>query len=306
MTEALVSLPKFARLSDRVWRVLGLNPGKFTLQGTNTYLLGAGPQKMLIDSGEGIPEYIPLLKESLKSISSDAFISDIIVTHAHPDHYGGLKDILGSTLNDGSKGPIQVHKHNGAIAHRYANDFPHDIKIRPLKDSQIFQLDSVTLRVIHTPGHTKDHCAFWLEEEKSLFTADCILGQGTAVFEDLSEYLQGLRRLLNLKPKRLYPGHGPVIEDGVAKINEYIEHRLLRERQVIDVLKSDIGKEWTAKDIAGKIYKGLADTLFIAATRGIVLHLLKLEKDGRLRMQDDISGVTDPGALMDKEWVWIG
>ncbi|KAI8144052.1 GE11184 [Fennellomyces sp. T-0311] len=306
MTEALVSLPTFARLSERVWRVLGLNPGKFTLQGTNTYLLGAGAKKLLLDTGEGIPEYIPLLRESLQQISPDAYISDIIVSHSHPDHFGGLKGILGDSLLN--KREIKVHKFPGA-AHRHTPlqyQFPEDIPYEPLTDGQIFTADSVTLRTVYTPGHTNDHCTFWLEEEKSLFTADCVLGHGTAVFEDLHEYLTGLRRLLEFNPTTLYPGHGPVIEDGVGKIKEYISHRELREKQLVDLLTSVEGKQWSSMDITSVLYKEYPQSLHLPAARGIMLILQKLEKEGRARMADGSTDGRDLMELIDTEWKWIG
>lgn len=276
--------------------------------GTNTYILGTGARKLLIDAGQGIPEYVPLLEESLRSISPNAYISDIIVTHAHPDHFGGLKDILASSILN-SRRNIRIHKYpassKNAEGHR---GFPQDVPFSPLQDNQVFKIDpSLTLRVLYTPGHTKDHCTFLLEEEQSLFTADCVLGQGTAVFEDLSEYLEGLHRLVSLEPKRLYPGHGPVVEDGVTRINEYIQHREEREKQVVNVMTSEgPDKTWSATDIAGKIYQGLPTTLFLAATRGIVLHLLKLEKDGKVRLTEGTSEGSDVMDLIDKEWRWIG
>lgn len=66
-------------------------------------------------------------------------------------------------------------------------------------------------RIYHTPGHTKDHVIITLKEENSLFSADCVLGEGTTVFDDLNEYLNSLRLILELKPNVIFPGHGSVI-----------------------------------------------------------------------------------------------
>ncbi|KAI7858442.1 beta-lactamase-like protein [Circinella umbellata] len=309
MSEALVTLPSFTQLSKQVWRVLGLNPGKFTLQGTNTYLLGAGAKKLLIDSGQGIPEYIPLLHDSLQKISPEAYISDIIITHGHPDHFGGLKDILGSSLLNKQQKKITVHKFPAPILHRYSEDqssFPEDVLFEPLYDGKVFQTDSVTLRTVHTPGHTKDHCTFWFEEENSLFTADCVLGQGTAVFEDLHEYLVGLQKLLKLKPGKLYPGHGPVIEEGTAKIKEYINHRELREKQLVDLLTSkEDKKQWTSMEVTSVLYKDYPESLHLPAARGVMLILQKLEKEGKAKM---VKGSTEGQNIMDlvnNQWQWV-
>ncbi|KAI9254074.1 beta-lactamase-like protein 2-like protein [Sporodiniella umbellata] len=277
MTEALAVLPSFSKLSSRVWRVLGLNPGKFTLQGTNTYLLGAGAKKVLLDCGEGKPEYLDLLKESLQQTQPDAYISDIIISHGHLDHWGGLAGILSSSL---ASRPIQVHKYPLPLGYTLTSmqDFP-AIVTQDLKDQQVFTAEDVTLRVIYTPGHTQDHCTFWLEEEKSLFTVDCVLGQGTAVFEDLQAYMAGLERLLALEPRRLYPGHGPLIEHGVAKIQEYIGHRLAREQQIIQLLQKG---PLTPLEIVQVLYKDYPQSLHAPATHNILLHLKKLQAEAKV------------------------
>lgn len=263
----------------------------------------------MIDCGQGIPGYVPLLEESLKQISPDAYISDIIITHAHPDHFDGVKDVLGSgLLNKNNR--IMVHKYPGQMRMPKSSGqvrlFPEDIPVADLHDNQVFRTDSITLKVIHTPGHTRDHCAFWLEEENSIFTADCVLGHGTVVFEDLSSYLSSLRKMLALNPKRLYPGHGAVVEDGISKIKEYIQHREAREEQIVGILRSSDSKYWTSKDIVEKIYSGLPETVFFAACRGIILHLLKLEKDGVARMAEGPSGDADLQDLVDNRWQWVG
>ncbi|KAI8371869.1 putative metallo-beta-lactamase domain protein [Blakeslea trispora] len=296
MTTALIQLPNFAQLSQRVWRVMGLNPGKFTLQGTNTYLLGTGAKKILLDCGEGNPDYIPLLKASLEQTHPDAFISDIIISHGHADHWGGLEGILNTWHH-----PIKIHKHMGPGPSDHLAKFPSYISVQPLVDNQEFWIDKETsLKVIFTPGHCGDHCTFWLEQENSLFTADCVLGQGTAVFEDLSEYLKSLERLVKLKPGCLYPGHGPVIEEGQAKINEYIHHRLEREKQIVELMKTE---SWTAMAIVKILYKDYPESLYLPAAKGIVLHLKKLQKEGRVialnKDKDEIYQLR--WALVDKE-----
>ncbi|KAI8060441.1 putative metallo-beta-lactamase domain protein [Gongronella butleri] len=305
MTEALVKLPSFAKLSDRVWRVLGLNPGKFTLQGTNTYLLGTGARKLLLDCGEGVPEYLDLLQKSLEEISPKAYISDIIISHMHFDHYGGLDGILAlPKFKD-----IRVHRFvvdPASVAHHatsfHLENFPKNIDVHPLRDNQVLATDGATLRVLHTPGHTQDHCTFWLDEENALFTADCVLGQGTAVFEDLSQYMDGLRKLVSLNPGQLYPGHGPVVQDGTAKITEYITHRDAREKQILDLLSSP--KKLTPHDssvtsfspmeIVQVLYKNYPESLHIPAAHSVVLHLLKLEKDGKAVWDDRPSPLARP------------
>ncbi|CAO3619022.1 unnamed protein product [Cunninghamella echinulata] len=326
MTEVLPKLAPFTRLSDRVWRVLGLNPGKFTLQGTNTYLIGKGERKILLDCGEGISEYTPLLEESLKSISSNAYISDIIISHGHRDHFGGLASIFSNPFFQ--KHDIKVHRYfappitdndgdddddEGGYSHlKY---FPADISVQALQDQQLFKIEeTTTLHVIHTPGHTRDHCTFWLEEEQSLFTADCVLGSGTAVFQDLSTYLEGLKKLLLLEPKKLYPGHGDIVEDGNKKIKEYIDHRLLREKQILDLLSSSGNSDgqfgqYSCMDIVQVLYKNYPTNLHLPAAHGVLLHLLKLKKDGKVKLVQSLANddhftlnSTNASDILSKKW----
>src|SRR5699024_8903171 len=112
-----------------------------------------------------------------------------------------------------------------------------------------------SVRAHWTPGHSKDHLVLQLLEENSLFSGDCVLGEGTVVFEDLSTYLESLQTILKLQPRKLYPGHGPVVEDPIAKVNEYIEKRLQREREIVQVLTDSQGRWISAMDIFKSIYK---------------------------------------------------
>lgn len=95
-----------------------------------------------------------------------------------------------------------------------------------------------------------------------MFSGDCILGEGTAVFEDLSDYMKSLNLILGLKPDIIYPGHGPVIESPLPKIKFYIDHRMLREKQIFDFMKENVGKKITAMNIVKKIYVVISSLLF--------------------------------------------
>jgi glyoxylase-like metal-dependent hydrolase (beta-lactamase superfamily II) len=92
------------------------------------------------------------------------------------------------------------------------------------------------IRAVHTPGHTSDHVVLWEEDTRALFSGDCILGETTAVFEDYVSYVASLRKILALKPKVIYPGHGPVVNDPCERIRMYIKHREQREAQYLEVL----------------------------------------------------------------------
>lgn len=114
-----------------------------------------------------------------------------------------------------------------------------------------------------------------------MFTADNVLGQGTAVFEDLATYMKSLESMEKQFKGRAYPGHGPVIDDGPAKISEYIKHRKQREQQVLDVLGNAKEGGWSSMDIVKVIYKDYPQNLWEPAERGTIQILEKLKGEGK-------------------------
>ncbi|KAF3906972.1 hypothetical protein ABW21_db0201518 [Orbilia brochopaga] len=281
MSAPLVPLPEIERLSSRVIRILGGNSGKFTLQGTNTYLLGTGSRRLLVDTAEGKPVW----KTSLSSVLKDeaATVSAAIITHWHHDHVLGVPDLRG--LCPG----VKIYKFPLSSTDETAKKWGYDGigETVDITDGQEVSVEGATVTAYHTPGHTTDHISLMLKEEEALFTGDNVLGQGTSVFENLSDYLESLERMLALDPIRAYPAHGPVIEDAKAKITEYITHRKERESQVIQVLQSANGSALGSMDIVKVIYKDYPENLYEAAERGVLLILNKLLKDGKVEREGE-------------------
>ncbi|KAI8645174.1 beta-lactamase-like protein [Parasitella parasitica] len=300
----LPELPEFTQLTDRVWRVMGLNPGKFTLQGTNTYLVGTGNRKILIDCGDGQPGYVPLLIESLKSINPKAYISDILISHCHTDHWGGLQHIMSSELNkplsDTGKKLQNINIHKFPLIpksklyqyfYQHLQNLPDYVVFNDLQDNQRITVDEdVHIRVLHTPGHAKDHCAFHLEEEDIVFTADCILGHGSVAFEDLTEYIGSLRKIQDLSPSRLFPGHGDIVNNGTEKVEQYLSQRLAKENQIVDIMLQDTSVTWTPIELTEYMNsvskKAYSEQLLAVVVRTVGLHLIKLSNDGKIEMID--------------------
>lgn len=140
------------------------------------------------------------------------------------------------------------------------------------------------MKALYCPGHTADHMAFILPEESAMFTGDNVLGHGTAVFESLSTYLSSLAVMLQqCPPGRAYPGHGAVIEDGRAKIEEYITHRKEREEGILQALGSGGGTERTVMEIVKVVYKDYPENLHVPAANGVGQILKKLEEEGKVR-----------------------
>jgi len=261
--------PKTATPTSLVGRVLGLNPGLMTGPGTNTYLVGRR-DPILIDTGAGVPEYLPLFEQYLAERGWRQ-PSRIILTHRHRDHLGGVEQ-----LRSRFKG-LPVAK----MIHR---DTALPEAVADVRDGEVIEGDGVTLRAVYTPGHASDHLCYYLREEKALFTGDVILGGSTTVIPaedgDLGEYLASLRRLQGLDVERIYPAHGPVIDNAPAKIREYIDHRMERERQILAALADGLD---TIPAMVARIYVDVPKSLHPVAAQSVESHLKKLVKDGRVR-----------------------
>ena len=229
--------------------------------------MGTGSRRLLVDTGEGKASWLETLSKSLKAEETTIF--EAVITHWHPDHVGGCSQLSQLCPN----------------VSMYENDPPKERK--PVSDGQIFKVDGATLRAFYCPGHTKNHMAFILEEEDAMFTGDNVLGHGTAVFEDLATYLESLERMKTQFHGRAYPGHGAVIEDGPAKIQEYIEHRAERERQVLKTLKDLDGGGATPMEIVKVVYKDYPENLYEPAAQGVRQILQKLEGEGKVTFEGE-------------------
>ncbi|XP_074652452.1 endoribonuclease LACTB2-like [Tubulanus polymorphus] len=274
----LTVLPKIEKLSSLVTRILGCNPGSFRLQGTNSYLVGSGSRRILIDTSDpGQDEYTANLNKVLQKYGAQ--LQEIVITHWHEDHVGAVQDICSNILHDG----IKVSK----IERKSTPD--RDIgplaKYNFINKDQVFQTDGATLRVLLTPGHTEDHMSLYLEEENAVFAGDTVLGEGSCAFEDLYDYMKSLDLIKSVKPSRIYPGHGPLITDAVSKLTEYIEHRKMREKQIIDTLHLNKDKWHNTMELLKLIYTDIPETLYLAAGHNMLQSIEKLIKEGRIEYQ---------------------
>jgi glyoxylase-like metal-dependent hydrolase (beta-lactamase superfamily II) len=257
--------------SERVTTALGQNPSLFTGPGTNAYLVGTGRARILIDPGQGEAAFLPVLAQAMERCGCER-IQEIVLTHGHPDHIGGVRSVMARF------GRVRVRKLPSAL---FDGPYP-DLGMEPLAAGELVRTEGATLRGIHAPGHAPDHLNFVLEEERALFSGDNVLGVGTTVIPaesgDLGDYLRSLERLLAEQPKRIYPAHGPLIADGVAKLREYIAHRADRERQIVAALAEG---PLRAMEIVKIVYAAYPPALHAPAAQSVIQHLRKLVNEGR-------------------------
>ena len=203
-------------------------------------------------------------------------VSRLLLTHWHNDHVGGAKEVV-----EMSESPVEVLKWPRREA-KEPNALD-GIAVVKLEDAAEVGVEGARLTVLHTPGHTSDHVVLHLKEENAVFTGDCILGEGTAVFESLHQYMKSLEVILALKPSRLYPGHGPVVDDPVPKIEFYINHRNEREQQILSQISQ---VPCSSMDIVKIVYKDTPEQLHGAANINVNHHLDKLRVEGKVVKED--------------------
>jgi endoribonuclease LACTB2 len=275
-----LKLPDYARLSPRVATVLGHNPGPFTGPGTNTYIIGTGRRPILLDTGIGVAKWAENLPRGLRELSGTEQLERIVLTHAHQDHIGGVKDVT------------RLFGHLEIVKKPWPKPGPDEVAggpITAIEDGAVVATDGATLNAVFTPGHAPDHLCYYLSEEKALFTGDVILGAGTTVIPDetgdLGQYMDSLRRLLALNVEKIYPAHGPVIHNARQKISEYIAHRELRERQILAALQNG---PLEVVAIVKRIYTDVPEFLHAAAAQSVRSHLRKLLNEGRVEEHEKV------------------
>jgi len=244
------------------------NPGIMTLQGTNQYVVGK-ENALVIDVALSADSNMDGIIEQAEAMGAKK-IEKILLTHIHSDHCGGA---LALRKRTGAKLGI----HRSRAGYLGGEDFRYD-------DNDRIAFGGGELHVMHTPGHESGHCCFYESGDKVLFSGDNILGYGTAVIRppdgNMTDYLRSLERLLEFSISLILPGHGPLVGKPEAKIKEYIEHRIMREKQVLDALRK--GRQ-TIGDITEMIYVDVSPPLLRVAEFSVQAHLEKLMREGRVK-----------------------
>ena len=218
------------------------HPGPFSLSGTNPWLVGRDPG-WIVDPGPDLDEHVAAVAAGAQARGGAA---GMVLTHGHADHSGGVAAVADRT---------------GARVHEVADGE----RVGPLQ-------------AVATPGHTPDHLAFVAGDVA--FTGDAVLGDGSVfIVGQLGAYLGALRALRDRGLALLCPGHGPVVEDPAAKLDEYVAHRLDRERRLLEALDAGARSVDAMLDAA---WDDAPEVLRLAAAATLGAHLEKLAAEGRL------------------------
>ena len=248
---------------------------------TNCFIVGKR-EFVVIDAASKDEDELARLFELVDSFIEKGFVCRaIIVSHLHRDHFGG-ETILKNHLRakSGLEIPIAAHQIT-AESLRGKVEFQNFIE-----DEEIYKLQDeagapFALKALHTPGHARGHLAFYDAEHGFLLSSDNVVGAGTVVIAppegDMTDYLDSLERMKNLPGFRhLCGSHGAAVFDARGRIEEYIAHRLEREKQILAAV--DQGAK-TAEEITASVYQGLKPELFPLAVKSVEAHLGKIEKD---------------------------
>lgn len=252
---------------------------------TNCYIIG-GAEQVIIDPGSPYPDEQARLDFVLESFLAEGRrFREIIITHLHPDHIGGVMHVA-NRFNL----PVATHRLTAEAINGEGGEVRVD---RLIEDHELIVLKNQRddldwrLRALWTPGHARGHLSFHEERTGTLLTGDCVVGFGTVVIAppegNLNDYLASLRRYLTLpKLTALMPGHGPVIADARGKIEEYLIHRQAREDSILAALET--GPQ-TIPAIVAAVYNDTPPALHQLAELSVRAHLEKLAAENKVSQQ---------------------
>jgi len=242
---------------------------------TCCYIVHNSRSMLVFDPGSPYEDEQQALAECIdEMIGEGRRVREIILTHLHPDHIGGvnaLKEHLGGNV------PVAAHAQTAEAL----NDVHVD---RLIEDNEVITLDGdpvISLRALHTPGHAVGHLCFHDEERGVLMTGDNIVGVGSVLIDppqgNMLAYLKSLERMRSLPNLSvLLGGHGPAVATPYQKIDEYITHRLEREQNILAAVRAGAS---TPREIVARVYTDVSAKAHAMAERAVLAHLEKLRDD---------------------------
>jgi len=265
------------QVSPLIRRVLANNPGPFTFHGTGVYIIGAG-EVAVIDPGPEQPGHLDVL---LRAVAGEK-VTHIFVTHTHADHSPAAHPLAAATGATvcGSAKPMLSHRTDLKLEEGFDDAFKPHVA---LEGGETFAGPGWTIEAIATPGHASNHICYALAEENALFSGDHIMGWSTTVIVppdgDMEDYFASLEKVRARQFTTLWPTHGPPITAPDAFVQAYADHRLDRERQIIEQINAGHAR---IRDMVAVMYAAVDKGLHPAACQSVLAHMIRLVKLGRV------------------------
>jgi ribonuclease/clavin/mitogillin len=259
---------------------------------TNCYLVYSSKEILVFDPGSPYEDEQLALAAMVDELRSEGrSVREIVLTHLHPDHVGGV-----NALKKHLCGEVPV------AAHTQTAEALVDIQVdRLIEDGDYLTLEGepkISLRALHTPGHARGHLCFHDSDRGVLLTGDNIVGLGSVLIDppegNMVDYLDSLERLRSISGLTiLFGGHGPAIVTPYQKLEEYINHRLEREAKILEAVKSGVTNP---SEIVSAVYTDVSPKAYGMAERSVIAHLEKLEAEGKLSEKLKVGAQASPPA----------
>ena len=263
---------RLVTLSPLVRRMTAPNPGPMTFKGTNTYVVGHGAVTV-IDPGPDLPEHVAALTAAL----TGERVAQIVITHTHRDHSPASRALAAATgapiIGCAPHHPFRAPHPDEAERAAAANDLDY-APSRVLADGERVEGDGYMLEAVATPGHTMNHLAFALPQERALFSGDHVMAWSTTVIAppggSMAAYMASLDKLKGRDDAIYWPGHGGAVREPARFLRALQHHRRQRERAILQRLR--LG-DTTIPAIVAATYEGLDPRLARAAAVSVLAHL---------------------------------
>jgi glyoxylase-like metal-dependent hydrolase (beta-lactamase superfamily II) len=298
-----VSGPEYQRLDDVVYgrvdvvapmirRVIAENPSKFTYRGTGTYIVGHG-EVAVVDPGPLLDSH----RDALAAALDGERVTAICVTHCHSDHSplaAWLREETGAPTiafgphpapdgDDSAEAGTEEIAEGVKVEESIDLDFDPDLRVSD--GAGAANGPGWTITAVHTPGHTSNHTCYAFAEASALFPGDHVMGWSTTVVSppdgDMTAYMDSLRKVAGRADRTYFPTHGPPISEPQRYVDALVAHRVERERQIVDAVRSGLDD---IAAIVADLYAAVPVELHKAAGRSVLAHLAKLVDEGTVRV----------------------
>ncbi|MCA1575492.1 MAG: MBL fold metallo-hydrolase [Acidobacteria bacterium] len=251
---------------------------------TNCYLIYNSREILVVDPGSPYKEEQQALATAVDDLVREGrSVREIILTHMHPDHVGGVNALRAHLSEE-----VRVAAHRLTAEPLAPATADSGIRVdRMIEDDDLIRLEGspeIVLRAVYTPGHTRGHLCFYEQRTGTLISGDNVVGLGSILIDppegNMRDYLESLQRMRELKNLSvILGGHGPAVGNPYGKIDEYVAHRLEREQNILKAVREGAA---TPQEIVAWVYTDVSPKAHVMAERAVLAHLEKLEADGHV------------------------